>query len=40
MGNIQKFYENTKDAMPHNNIKKFVVMQFKNGNAIDLGCGA
>lgn len=40
MGNIQKFYENTKDAMPHNNIKKFVEMQFKNGNAIDLGCGA
>ena len=40
MGNIEKFYENTKDAMPHNNIKKFVEMQLNNGNAIDLGCGA
>ena len=40
MGNIEKFYENTKDAMPHNNIKKFVEMQLINGNAIDLGCGA
>ena len=40
MGNIEKFYENTKDAMPHDNIKKFVEMKTKNGNAIDLGCGA
>lgn len=40
MENIKKFYENTKDAMPHNNIKKFIEMQLKNGNAVDLGCGA
>ena len=40
MGNIEKFYENTKNAMPHDNIKKFVEMKTKNGNAIDLGCGA
>jgi trans-aconitate methyltransferase len=40
MGNIEKFHENTKDARPHNNIKKFVEMQLNNGNAIDLGCGA
>ena len=40
MGNIEKFYENTKNAMPHDNIKKFVEMKTKNGDAIDLGCGA
>lgn len=40
MGNIEKFYENTKNAMPHDNIKKFIEMNTKNGNAIDLGCGA
>lgn len=40
MRNIEKFYENTKNAMPHGNIKKFVEMETKNGNAIDLGCGA
>lgn len=40
MGNIEKFYENTKNAMPHDNIKKFVEMKTKTGNAIDLGCGA
>lgn len=40
MGNIEKFYENTKNAMPHDNIKKFIEMRTKNGNAVDLGCGA
>lgn len=40
MENIKKFYENTKNAMPHDNIKKFIEMKIKNGNAIDLGCGA
>ena len=40
MGNIEKFYENTKNGMPHNNIKKFIEMNTRNGNAIDLGCGA
>lgn len=40
MGNIEKFYKNTKNAMPHDNIKKFIEMNTKNGNAIDLGCGA
>ena len=38
--NIEKFYENTKNAMPHDNIKKFVEMKTKTGKAIDLGCGA
>ena len=40
MGNIEKFYKNTKNAMPHDNIKKFIEMRTKNGNAVDLGCGA
>lgn len=40
MRNIEKFYENTKDSMPHSNIKKFIEMQLNTGNAIDLGCGA
>lgn len=40
MGNIEKFYENTKNAMPHDNIKKFIEMNTRKGNAIDLGCGA
>ena len=40
MGNIEKFYENTKNAMPHNNIKRFIEIENKRGNAIDLGCGA
>lgn len=40
MRNIEKFYENTKNAMPHDNIKKFIEMKTKIGNAIDLGCGA
>ena len=40
MRNIEKFYENTKNAMPHDNIKKFIEMKTKCGNAIDLGCGA
>ena len=40
MGNVEKFYKNTKNATPHDNIKRFVEMKTKNGNAIDLGCGA
>ena len=39
MGNIEKFYENTKNAMPHDNVKKFIGFKTKIGNAIDLGCG-
>ena len=40
MGNIEKFYENTKNAMPHDNIKRFIEIENKKGNVIDLGCGA
>ena len=40
MKNIEKFYGNTKNALPHENIKKFIKMETKTGDAIDLGCGA
>ena len=40
MGNIEKFYENTKNAMPHDNVKKLIEIENKKDNAIDLGCGA
>lgn len=39
MDNIDKYYENTKNALPHQNVKKFIEMNTKTGNAIDLGCG-
>lgn len=39
MGNIEKYYEKMKDAMPHENVKKFVKSNPKIGKAIDLGCG-
>ncbi len=39
MKKIEKYYENTKDAMPHENVKKVVEIISKAGNAIDLGCG-
>ena len=29
MGNIEKFYENTKNGMPHDNIKKFMLNPSK-----------
>lgn len=40
MGNIEKFYENTKNALPHENVKEFIKIEKKVGKAIDLGCGA
>lgn len=40
MGDIQKYYEKTEDALPHPMIKKFINMDIKPKKAIDLGCGA
>ena len=40
MEKIEKFYENTKNAMPHDNVKRIVEIVDKPGNVIDLGCGA
>lgn len=40
MEDIKKYYENTKDALPNPMIKRFIDMNIKPENAIDLGCGA
>ena len=40
MESIQKYYENTMDALPHPIVEKFVKMNITPKNAIDLGCGA
>ena len=39
MGGIQKYYENTENALPHPMVKKIINMNIKPKNAIDLGCG-
>lgn len=40
MRRIEKYYENTKNALPHKNVKDFIKLEKKVGKAIDLGCGA
>ena len=40
MGDIQKYYENTENALPHPMVKKFINMNSNPQYAIDLGCGA
>ena len=40
MENIQKYYVNTENALPHKNIQEFITQQPNAGKAIDLGCGA
>lgn len=40
MRNIEKYYQNTKNLLPHKNIKKFIKIEKKVGRAIELGCGA
>lgn len=40
MGDIQKYYKNTVNALPHPLVRKFINMNIKPGKAIDLGCGA
>lgn len=40
MENIKKYYENTENALPHPILKRFIDMNIKPENAIDLGCGA
>lgn len=39
MESIEKYYENTKDALPHENVEEFVKIESRPGEAIDLGCG-
>lgn len=40
MDNIQKFLQNTENSLPHPMVKRFINMNIKAGDAIDLGCGA
>ena len=40
MNNIEKYYDNTTDAMPNYTIKKFIELNVKPSNAVELGCGA
>lgn len=40
MGNIEKYYDNTTDAMPNYTVKKFIKLNVEPGNAVELGCGA
>ena len=40
MENIERYYNNTEDALPHPFVQKFINMGIKPDFAIDLGCGA
>ena len=40
MGNIEQYFKKTQNSLPHENIKKFINIEKKAGQAIDLGCGA
>ena len=40
MEDIKKYYENTKNSLPHPMVKKIIDMNIKPKNAIDLGCGS
>lgn len=37
---MQKYYENTDNAVPQHTVEKFIKMNVKTGKAVDLGCGA
>ena len=39
MKDIEKYYENTKNSLPHENIINFIKLEENKGDAIDLGCG-
>lgn len=40
MGDLRRFYENIKNALPHKNVRELIEIEKKTGKAIDLGCGA
>lgn len=40
MNDMKKYYENTENALPHENVKEFIKIENKKGKAIDIGCGA
>lgn len=39
MKSIEKYYDNTTDAMPNYTVKKFIKLNVEPGNAVELGCG-
>ena len=40
MKSIEKYYDNTTDAIPNYTVKKFIKLNVEPGNAVELGCGA
>lgn len=36
MGNIEKYYDNTKDAMPNYTVQKFIELNIKPGMQLKL----
>ena len=40
MKKIYKYYENTKNSITNKNVREFIELNTKVGNAIELGCGA
>lgn len=40
MNNINKYYDNTRNTLPNINVREFIEVEKKTGNAIDIGCGA
>ena len=40
MNKSQNFFENTKDALPHINVRRFCELNDNVDTAIDYGCGA
>lgn len=40
MNNIQKYYKDTENALPHPMVRKIIDMNINPKYAIDLGCGA
>lgn len=40
MNNLERFFQNTKDSLPHKNVQMFCKDNMQTGTAIDFGCGA
>ena len=40
MRDIEKYYKNTEDSLPHDNVIEFIKIEKNTGKAIELGCGA
>ena len=40
MIDVEKYYDNTANLMPSYTVKKFIELNVKPENAVELGCGA